>query len=205
MAQLTADQVAQLAKGVGLKGEAAAIAVAIAGFKGSPSGGESHGRTDALGDTTITNATWGPSVGLWQIRSLHRERQTGRSRDATRLRDPQFNARAMFEISSGGTNWQPWSVYKSGSYKANMKLAQAAVGISGGPFVPGPGGGGVSTSLASVGSVLQGAGTAAGLFTDPGFLLRIGYGLAGIGLVLGGGLILFGDLAGNTKVLKEFL
>jgi hypothetical protein len=110
VATLTAAQVYQLAKDAGLSPAAATIATAI-------SKAESGWRTDAMGDTTITTGTWGPSIGLWQIRSVKAQSGTGKSRDATRLTDPAFNARSMVEISGGGKNWTPWSVFTSGAYK----------------------------------------------------------------------------------------
>lgn len=113
MATLTAAQVYNLAKDAGLSPAAAGIATAIARA-------ESGWRTDAMGDTTITTDKWGPSIGLWQIRSVKAESGTGGTRDATRLTDPAFNARSMVSISSGGTRWSPWSVYTSGAYRQYM-------------------------------------------------------------------------------------
>jgi hypothetical protein len=110
VAQLTPSVVYQLARSVGLDPAQAATATAIAMA-------ESGLRTDAVGDAGIQTATWGPSIGLWQIRSLKADRGTGRARDADRLTDPQHNARAMYEISGGGTNWRPWSVFTSGKYR----------------------------------------------------------------------------------------
>lgn len=110
MAQLTTEQVYALARQAGLDPTAAAIATAIAW-------GESGLRTDAVGDTTITTDKWGPSVGLWQVRSLKADKGTGRTRDADALLDPAFNARAMVEISAGGTNWRPWTIYTNGAWR----------------------------------------------------------------------------------------
>ncbi|MDR6212174.1 hypothetical protein QE364_003905 [Nocardioides zeae] len=119
MPTLSPTQVYQLARGAGLAHDQAVIATAIAHA-------ESGLRSDARGDTGITTGTWGPSIGLWQVRSLKAESGTGRSRDATRLTDPAFNARSMVAISSRGTNWRPWSVYTSGAYRAHLATAQAA-------------------------------------------------------------------------------
>lgn len=74
---------------------------------------ESGWRTDAKGDTTITTQKWGPSVGLWQIRSLNADYGTGRHRDERANTDPVHNARAMVSISGGGDTWTPWSVTRS--------------------------------------------------------------------------------------------
>jgi len=74
--------------------------------------GESGWDPAAIGDTTITDATWGPSVGLWQSRTLKAERGTGSPRDIDALTgNPQAQAASMASISGGLTNWQPWSVY----------------------------------------------------------------------------------------------
>lgn len=129
MATLTLAQVYALARGAGLPHDQAVTAAAIAAA-------ESGLRSDALGDTGITNAQWGPSVGLWQIRSLKAEYGTGRSRDQSRLTDPGFNARSMYEISSAGRNWSPWSVYTSGSYRNHLAAAQAAAGAPSSPTSP---------------------------------------------------------------------
>lgn len=132
MTTLTYAQVYALAKGAGLGHEAAVTATAIATA-------ESGLRTDAMGDTTITTGTWGPSIGLWQIRSVKAEKGTGRSRDASRLKDPRFNARSMVSISGNGTNWRPWSVYLNGSYRSHINAVRAAVGGgSRGPDAPLP-------------------------------------------------------------------
>lgn len=133
MPTLSAGDIAGYASRAGLSGESLTVAVAIALA-------ESGGRTDAIGDRTLVNATWGPSVGLWQIRSLKNEYGTGGTRDYTRLTDPTFNARSMVRISNGGRNWRPWSVYTSGRYVAFLPRARAAT--RGGSGSGGGGGGG---------------------------------------------------------------
>lgn len=120
MTTLSIEQVAGVAIAAGLSGEPAAIATAIAW-------GESNGDTDARGDTTITTSTWGPSIGLWQIRSLNAQRGSGSTRDELANRDAGHNAKAMMELSNGGTNWRPWSVYTSGQYRAHLARARLAV------------------------------------------------------------------------------
>ncbi|NUP79752.1 MAG: hypothetical protein HOV96_19625 [Nonomuraea sp.] len=139
MAALTYAQVYALARGTGLSQQQAIVATAIAGAEtNGPSVGLPMDPTK-LGDTGITTATWGPSVGLWQIRTLKAETGTGRSRDINILTDPVQNARAMFEISSGGNNWGPWSTYGDGKYRAHMAAATAAAaGDSGKPIAPKP-------------------------------------------------------------------
>lgn len=121
---LTYGQVYALARGVGLDHERAIVATAIAR-------GESGLDADAMGDTTLTDATWGPSVGLWQVRSVKADRGTGKPRDADQLTDPVFNARSMHSISGGGRNFGPWSVFTSGAYAQYVGQVRKAVGDQG--------------------------------------------------------------------------
>ena len=94
-----------------------AVAIAIA---------ESAGNSDAVGDVTLQNATWGPSYGLWQVRSLKAETGKGTIRDGTQLKNIVFNAKSMFSISSGGTNWSPWTTHRGLRYTAALPVAAAA-------------------------------------------------------------------------------
>lgn len=128
MPTLTPSAVYQLARSAGLDPAQAGIATAIAMA-------ESGLRTDAVGDTGIQTSRWGPSVGLWQVRSLKADYGTGRTRDASRLTDPAFNARSMVEISRAGSNWRPWSVYASGKYREHL-----ADVVKGGPITYTPDG-----------------------------------------------------------------
>lgn len=100
--------------------EAAIIATAIAWA-------ESGLDPEAVGDESLIDDTWGPSIGLWQIRSLRADTGTGRPRDRTRLTDPEFNARAMAAISNNGTYWGPWSVFTNGRYLKHLDAVRAAV------------------------------------------------------------------------------
>lgn len=179
MPTLSATQIAGYARGAGLTDSAAvatATAIALA---------ESGGRTDAVGDLTLVTATWGPSVGLWQIRSVVTERGRRTSRDYDALFDPAHNARAMVEISSGGTNWTPWSVYKSGVYS---KYAQAAQGAAGAPPLSSAAGGAQLDPTGSLGRL-------AGFFEGSnGLFMRVLLGAAGLGLITVGANIVFRDL-----------
>lgn len=121
MTTLTTAQVYGYARGGGFNQAEAVIATAIAQA-------ESGNRTDAVGDTTLQNATWGPSYGLWQVRSLKAESGKGTSRDGTRLTDPAFNARAAYAIYKGRGGWNNWSTYKDGAYAKNLTGAQAVTG-----------------------------------------------------------------------------
>lgn len=125
--RLSLDDVADAAASTGLRGDALAHAIAIAGWDGSPDAGESWGgRVCALGDENIAGNGWGPSVGIWQIRSRAGQQGTGGVRDGDRLCDVGFNARSMFEISSGGTDWTPWAKFTNGGFRANLAEARVA-------------------------------------------------------------------------------
>ena len=110
-----------LARGVGLTHDQAVTATAIAWA-------ESGLDPDAIGDLALQDATWGPSVGLWQVRSVKRQRGTGGVRDASHLGNATFNARSMAAISSAGHNWEPWSTYTSGAYQSHLAAVRRAVG-----------------------------------------------------------------------------
>jgi murein DD-endopeptidase MepM/ murein hydrolase activator NlpD len=137
MATLTGPQVAAYARAAGFSGEALVIALAIAK-------GESGWRTDAVGDVLLQTAEWGPSIGLWQIRSRKAETGTGGTRDANRLTDPAHNARSAYTLSAGGRSWTPWTVYNTGAYRSHLAAARAAVGAA---APPSGGSGIVSTTL----------------------------------------------------------
>jgi hypothetical protein len=119
MPQLSIEQVAGYAAAAGLSGEPLAVATAIAMA-------ESGGDTDARGDARIVTSTWGPSIGLWQIRSLNAQRNTGGLRDEVANINPANNARAMMDISDQGKTWRAWSVYNSGRYRQYLPAARLA-------------------------------------------------------------------------------
>lgn len=123
---LSYAQVYALALASGLTPQQAITATAISGQEVN---GDAIGQPinpAAVGDERLVTATWGPSIGLWQIRTLKAETGTGRARDINILTNPQQNARAMAEISAKGTNWTPWSTYNDGSYRHHLAAATAA-------------------------------------------------------------------------------
>ena len=81
---------------------------------------ESSGKPEAVGDENLQNEKWGPSIGLWQIRSL-RHPETFSFPDTLRiaeqLRDPYKNAEAAYAISENGTNFGPWSTFMNNAYR----------------------------------------------------------------------------------------
>lgn len=100
----------------GFEGEALDIILGIAWA-------ESAGYADAVGDYTIVNDKWGPSVGLTQVRTLRDPSKWGdadRVRDIEALRDPAHQAAASWAISSQGRNFGPWTTYTNGAYKTKL-------------------------------------------------------------------------------------
>ncbi|MGO1052367.1 hypothetical protein [Crossiella sp. CA198] len=131
--RLTDQQIAQHAYDAGFRGDRlnTAVAVALA---------ESSGRPGAQGDLTLQNATWGPSVGLWQIRSLNPGRGTAleqTQRDRVANLDPATNATNAFAISGNGTNFGAWSTFTNGDYQRYLDRARTASGlVTGTPVQP---------------------------------------------------------------------
>jgi len=144
MTQASPEQIAGLAIAAGMKNVPVMVAIALA---------ESSGNTDAIGDVGLETAEWGPSVGLWQIRSMNNQKGTGGQRDEVANHNPAINAKHAAEISSGGTGFTAWSTYNNGAYFAFMGKANSAAknpdntmggsaaastsGSSGGSAIPG--------------------------------------------------------------------
>jgi CBS domain containing-hemolysin-like protein len=98
-----------------------AFGVAMAESSGDP---KAHNDDASTGDD---------SYGLFQINMLgdmgpERRKLYGLKKD-DELFDPLTNAQVAFQISEGGTNWKPWTMYTNGGYqkfydkKANHKLS----------------------------------------------------------------------------------
>jgi hypothetical protein len=72
----------------------------------------------AVGDVALQNRTFGPSVGLFQIRTVKAETGKGTDRDIEHLTgNVQAQVKAALHISNNGTNFKPWSTFTSGSFK----------------------------------------------------------------------------------------
>jgi Lysozyme like domain len=107
---LSAIEIVDFAIAAGLTGVTTlqiATAIALA---------ESGGNTQAVSSTG--------DYGVWQI-NYNSHRNLGYSQ--TQLLDPSINARAMATISQNGTNWNPWTTYKTGAYQSFMIQAGQAV------------------------------------------------------------------------------
>lgn len=123
----TPGEIFAAAQAVGLNSAAATIAVAVALA-------ESGGDDTELGDVSLQTSTWGPSVGVWQIRTLKSATGTGGDRDAQALAgNLQRQALAMKNISGGGSNWTPWTTFTRGTYQ--QFLGQASSASTGGTVV----------------------------------------------------------------------
>ena len=83
----------------GFTGQALEIALAVAMAEGG-------GRPGAIGDN-------GQSVSSWQI---HMPSHPNYDRNRL-LSDPYYAAQAAYQISGGGRNWNPWTMYRNGGYR----------------------------------------------------------------------------------------
>lgn len=119
----TQAQVFTLAKGAGFDDKNAEIAAAIAMAETlTYSAGVQYADFGKVGDISLMDATWGASYGGWQIRSLKAKTGTGDIRDALRLTDSAFNAKAAFAIyQQAGNKFTPWSTFTSGAYLGYMQ------------------------------------------------------------------------------------
>ncbi len=106
---LTGRQLYSLARMAGLDHSSAVVAAAIALA-------ESSGRPEAVGDG-------GSSFGLWQIHLPAHPQYRGAD-----LTNPMMNAYAMAQISAGGTNFKPWTTYRTGAYRRFIPQVLAEVG-----------------------------------------------------------------------------
>ena len=110
MATLSPSQIYTLLLQGGFSPDKARLMTAIAQA-------ESARNPGAIGDVALENAKWGPSVGLFQVRTLKAETGTGSDRDIQRLlNNPAEQVKAALNISGDGNNLRPWSTFTSGAY-----------------------------------------------------------------------------------------
>jgi hypothetical protein len=133
---VTIDDVADAAYAAGYRGEALAIAIAVTkpeSGTGAPAG--KWADAEALGDLTIQDATWGPSVGAWQVRTLKAAAAGTDRHRGTLFGNLARQAKAAYAISGGNTTtgsgppnrgWNHWSVYKSGAHRPYLDAARKA-------------------------------------------------------------------------------
>ena len=122
---LTPTQIYGYARGAGFSPAKAVIATAVALA-------ESHGNTEAHCLNCVPGVSE-DSRGLWQINvapNAHPDLK------ALNLYDPATNARAAFQVSSGGKSFAPWSTYTSGADSTYLTDANNA--SQGDPVVTAP-------------------------------------------------------------------
>jgi LysM repeat protein len=151
MAQLSDHQIAALVVEAGFVGDQQETAFGIVLA-------ESGGRPDAVGDVSLQNATFGPSIGLFQIRSLRSEKGTGGVRDELANVDPATNARHAHVVFSQSGSFRPWSTFTNGAFKRFLDRARAALGGSPAAVIPASG-----VHIVHSGETLSGIAAAHGL------------------------------------------
>jgi hypothetical protein len=124
---ITRTQLHQYAYDAGFRGHALALATAV-GMAESHTDSE-HADTEARNHNGPTpNCPNGSTDrGLWQINDCYHSEVSTTTAD-----DPLGCAQAAFKISSGGTNWQPWSTFNSGIYQSYYQDSDAEGSGSGG-------------------------------------------------------------------------
>jgi hypothetical protein len=126
---LAGVQVAAVASVAGFAADKLVTAVAIA--KGESSWDSSRVNSSA-GETPPSQRGKTPcaSVGLWQINVCPDRDGKDPNRgngNGQPLLDPLTNARAAFAISSAGSNFSAWTVYREGKHTKHLEAARKAV------------------------------------------------------------------------------
>jgi len=163
--------------------------------------GESGGNPNAHNTNTATGDN---SYGLWQINMLGRLQAERLALlgipNNEALFDPQTNARAMRILSANGTDFTPWSVFKSGAYKEYLNVPVTdqtkdpewqkwlsalspvfAVGNS-----PGGIGGTISDVGQAAGSIVENINKAARWTSNSENWVRVGYVVGGSAMIIVG-------------------
>lgn len=124
MTRRSPAQVYQDLTAAGFAPQAATTLTAIAGA-------ESGYNDTSVGDVSLEDNVWGPSYGLYQVRTLKAQTGTGGDRDIQKLSSSDAaQAKAAYDISRGGTDFSPWTTYTSGAYRQFLNGAQAVSGTS---------------------------------------------------------------------------
>ncbi len=106
--------------GFGGDGLVTAVAVALAESGCNPGATGSNGPTSGCPNGSNDR-------GAWQINDCYHPEV-----DDACAYDLYCNASGAYAISSGGSNWQPWSTYNSGVYANYLGEAQEGVDATGG-------------------------------------------------------------------------
>jgi len=142
---------------------------------------ESAGDPTARGDLGLQTSTWGPSYGLFQVRTLKAETGKGTDRDINALATSDLRqAQAAYAISGKGINFGPWSTYTNGSYRQYLDQAKAAA-KGGGTVLDGGDGSGVGTP-GGVAGWMTGVTSKMRDLTIEGVFVILGVGLVGVGI-----------------------
>jgi|1185.fasta_scaffold06180_3 hypothetical protein len=169
--RISDSQIAAFAKQAGVKGDNLAIAVAVALAE---SGGDTESHNPIPPDD---------SYGLWQINffgGLARERKAWFGvTNLFALYDPALNAKYMYRLSNGGTNWTAWTTYTSGKYRVYLARGKVAAQNAGEPVGQYP-----FTPDNPNTSALTNLGKAIGTLSDPEMWTRIAMFLIGFMLSL---------------------
>lgn len=203
---LTPEQVASLVLASGFTDPVRATAVVL---------GESGGDTGIVSPRN-TNGTI--DVGLWQINSGHfpgGAYDAGKIDQAGAV-NPVLATRFAYQLSKGGTDFSPWAATRRASFTGHLKTADAAVAaaragssgssaggaagwrLPGVPFdLPGPSDipgvdtvtGGVLGAGKAAGEVFELGAKLISTLLDPDFWKRLGLGLLGVSVVIGGVII----------------
>lgn len=94
---------------------------------------ESNRWPTAVGDVHLADKKWGPSIGVWQVRTLHAQRGTGGPRDEAALRgDVDAQARAAVEVwrSQGGRAWTCWRNRHHVGQLGHVRQALVEIGVA---------------------------------------------------------------------------
>lgn len=75
-------------------------------------------QVSCVADENLVDAKWGPSIGVFSIRTLNAELGSGSCRDRNRI-DGDLHQQAVcaFEISGQGRTLQPWSTFTNGRWR----------------------------------------------------------------------------------------
>jgi len=174
---LSPRQIYDELRAVGYSDAAAVVQTAIALA-------ESGGDDTNLGDVGLETAQWGPSFGLYQIRTLKGETGSGSDRDVSWLAASDLNqAHGAYDISKHGTDFTPWSTYTSGAYSKFLPDARAAAaGAGAGVLAAAPGQVGPDWAPWNWGSSLDAATARARDIALLGLFVVLGLALVGLGV-----------------------
>lgn len=141
MSFLTIVQAYDLLREAGFSNAAAqdmtAIGLAESGFLTHTS---DHLDPQAIGDVRLEDSFWGPSVGMFQERTIKGEYGHNTTRDERwLLSNPLHQCQAAYVTSSHGTNFHPWSTWLHGTAQARLGEVRAALAghVYGGPSTVG--------------------------------------------------------------------